>query len=82
MPFGIQGKDTMKILTIVSGVIASLIFSVGAGQALTPVEQLGKSIFFDTNLSKARLPVVTSGMGGPPASGWATPPRTRPGDRS
>ena len=51
MPFGIQGKDTLKILTIVSGVIASLIFSVGAGQALTPVEQLGKSIFFDTNLS-------------------------------
>lgn len=41
----------MKILTIVFGVMASLVFSVGAGQALTPVEQLGQSIFSDTNLS-------------------------------
>ena len=41
----------MRSLTTFCGVIALGLFNVGAAQTLTPEEQLGKSIFFDTNLS-------------------------------
>ncbi len=41
----------MRFLTTLFGVIALGLLNVGAAQSLTPIEQLGKSIFFDTNLS-------------------------------
>ena len=41
----------MKIVTILSSTLALVLFSMGAAQALTPNEQLGKLIFFDENLS-------------------------------
>lgn len=41
----------MRSLMTFCGVIALGLFNVGAAQTLTPEEQLGKSIFFDTDLS-------------------------------
>ncbi len=61
----------MKILTIVSGVAATLVFSVAAGQALTPAEELGKSIFFDTRLSINNNQSCASCHD--PAAGWTGP---------
>jgi cytochrome c peroxidase len=58
----------MKILTVVSGVVATLAFSVAAGQALTPAEQLGKSIFFDASLSINNNQSCASCHD--PAAGW------------
>ena len=41
----------MKIATTLSSTLALVLFSIGAAQALTPNEQLGKLIFFDESLS-------------------------------
>lgn len=41
----------MKTMTTLSSILALWLFSVGTAQALTPNEQLGKSIFFDETLS-------------------------------
>ncbi len=61
----------MRSLTTFCGVIALGLFNVGAAQTLTPEEQLGKSIFFDTNLSINGNQSCADCHG--PEAGWTGP---------
>ena len=44
-------RNLMKIITTLTSILVLWLLITDAAQALTPEEQLGKSIFFDTNLS-------------------------------
>jgi cytochrome c peroxidase len=61
----------MKIVTILSSILALGLLSASAAHALTPKEQLGESIFFDNNLSKNNNQSCAACHG--PTVGWTGP---------
>jgi cytochrome c peroxidase len=61
----------MKIVTILSSILALGLLSASAAHALTPNEQLGESIFFDNNLSINNNQSCATCHG--PTVGWTGP---------
>jgi len=68
-----EWKMKKKKIVIISLIISALFFAVGvvAANGLTDMEQLGKSIFFDTNLSINSNQACAACHA--PASGWTGP---------
>jgi cytochrome c peroxidase len=66
-----KSKRTLPLLLVVVFLLMGLVFAAGAQDELTPLEQLGKSIFFDENLSINRNQSCASCHG--PEAGWTGP---------
>jgi cytochrome c peroxidase len=64
----------MRPITTLCGALALGLCSAWAAQDLTPIEQLGKSIFFDQNLSANANQACAACHG--PAAGWTGPTET------
>jgi len=61
----------MKVVTTLFSILALGLFNAGAAQALTSEEELGKSIFFDTDLSIELNQACAACHG--PVAGWTGP---------